>query len=66
MAASPLWHRPDNTHDFVLDGKFYRQESDTAQTPAGTVVSGVRITTLHTTLLQSRAAGGAFSPIGVK
>ncbi len=46
MVVSPLWRGPGNIHGFVLDGKSYRQEQVTAQTPTVTAVSGVRITAL--------------------
>ncbi len=46
MVVSPLWRGPGNIHNFVLDGKSYRQEWPTAQTPNELAVSGVRIATL--------------------
>ncbi len=43
MAVSPLWRGPVNIHGFVLDGKYYRQEWATSQTPSVPAVSILRI-----------------------
>ncbi len=37
MAVNPLWRGPGNIHDFVLNGKSYRQGWATAQTEENNV-----------------------------
>ncbi len=61
VVVSPLWRGPGNVHDFILDGKSYRQGYATAQTPTVPAASGLRIITLIL-----RTAGGALSLIRVK
>ncbi len=46
VVVSPLWLGPGNVHDFILDGKSYRQGKATAQAPTVPAVSGVRIAAL--------------------
>ncbi len=54
-------------YGFVLVGQSYRQGCAIAQTPNEPAVSGARIATpVYATLLLSRSAGGALSPIRMK